>query len=102
MGRVFNTLVTTALVPGFDDTQCGFKCFSAAAAEQLFPKQTIDGFAFDVEVLFLARKAGMRVVEVPITWYYMEASSVKPIRDTWRMVREVSRIRLADARGRYR
>ena len=102
MGRVFNTLVTTALVPGIDDTQCGFKCFSAAAAERLFPLQTIDGFAFDVEVLFLARKAGMSIVEVPITWYYMEASSVKPVRDTWRMIKEVARIRIADATGRYR
>jgi dolichyl-phosphate beta-glucosyltransferase len=102
MGRVFNGLVTTLLVPGIDDTQCGFKCFSRRAAEALFPLQTIDGFAFDVEVLFLARRAGMRIVEVPITWYYMEASSVKPVRDTWRMIREVMRIRIADATGRYR
>ncbi len=102
MGRVFNTIVTTLLVPGIADTQCGFKCFSAAAANALFPKQTIDGFAFDVEVLFLARQAGLRIVEVPITWYYMEASSVKPVRDTWRMLKEVARIRRNDALGRYR
>ncbi|MCP4871805.1 MAG: glycosyltransferase family 2 protein [Proteobacteria bacterium] len=102
MGRVFNAVFTTALVPGIDDTQCGFKCFSASAAERLFPLQTIDGFAFDVEILFLARKAGMSIVEVPITWYYMEASSVKPVRDTWRMIKEVARIRLAEAQGRYR
>jgi len=101
MGRVFNGLVTTLLVPGFADTQCGFKCFSGAAAEQIFPKQTIDGFAFDVEVLFLARKAGLDIREVPITWYYMEASSVKPVRDTWRMFREVMRIRGNEARGVY-
>ncbi len=99
MGRVFNGLVTTLLVPGIDDTQCGFKCFSGAAAERLFPHQTIDGFAFDVEILYLARRAGMRVVEVPITWYYMEASSVKPVRDTWRMFKEVLRIRMAHAGG---
>lgn len=102
MGRVFNGLVTTLLVPGFADTQCGFKCFSGAAAEALFPKQTIDGFAFDVEVLFLARQAGMDILEVPITWYYMEASSVKPVRDTWRMLKEVLRIRGNSAKGIYR
>jgi dolichyl-phosphate beta-glucosyltransferase len=101
MGRVFNGLVTSLLVPGFADTQCGFKCFSAAAAEKLFPMQTIDGFAFDVEVLFLARKAGLDIREVPITWYYMEASSVKPLRDTWRMFREVMRIRGNESAGLY-
>jgi dolichyl-phosphate beta-glucosyltransferase len=101
MGRVFNGLVTSLLVPGFADTQCGFKCFSAAAAEQLFPMQTIDGFAFDVEVLFLARKAGLDIREVPITWYYMEASSVQPLRDTWRMFREVMRIRGNESAGLY-
>ncbi len=102
MGRVFNGLVTTLLVPGINDTQCGFKCFSGKAVERLFPRVTIDGFAFDVEVLFLARKAGLKIVEVPITWYYMEASSVKPVRDTWRMFKEVMRIRANDLRGRYR
>lgn len=102
MGRGFNLLVTALLVRGIADTQCGFKCFSGAAADALFPLQTIDGFAFDVEVLFLARKAGMRIEQVPITWYYMEASSVRPVRDTWRMLREVGRIRLRDLSGRYR
>ncbi len=101
MGRVFNALVTTALVPGIADTQCGFKCLSGAAAQALCSRLTIDGFAFDVELLFLARKAGMRIQEVPITWYYMEASSVKPVRDTWRMIREVARIRANNAVGRY-
>jgi len=101
MGRVFNGLVTSLLVPGFADTQCGFKCFSGEAAEALFPKQTIDGFAFDVEVLFLARKGGLDIREVPITWYYMEASSVKPVRDTWRMFREVLRIRGNESSGLY-
>jgi dolichyl-phosphate beta-glucosyltransferase len=102
MGRVFNALVTTTLVPGIADTQCGFKCFHRRAVPRLFPRQTIDGFAFDVEVLFLARRSGLKIVEVPITWYYMEASSVKPIRDTWRMFKEVTRIRLNHLRGRYR
>lgn len=101
MGRVFNGLVTTLLVPGFEDTQCGFKCFSAAAADRVFAQQTIDGFAFDVEVLFLSQKAGLDIREVPITWHYMEASSVKPVRDTWRMFQEVMKIRGNAARGIY-
>ncbi len=95
MGRVFNRLVTTVLVPHIEDTQCGFKCFAGDAANDLFERSEIDGFAFDVEVLYLARMAGLRIVEVPITWFYMEASKVKPVRDTLRMVREVLRVRMA-------
>ena len=101
MGRVFNGLIQATLLPGLADSQCGFKCFSGAAAEALFPHQTIDGFAFDVEVLFLARKLGMDVVEVPITWFYDDVSSVKPVRDTYRMLKEVLRIRANHLAGRY-
>lgn len=100
MGRVFNTLIQGLLLPGIADSQCGFKCFSARAADALFPRQTIDGFAFDVEILYMARREGFAIVEVPITWHYMEASKVSPLRDTGRMVREVLRIRATHARGR--
>jgi len=101
MGRVFNRIVQTLLVPGISDSQCGFKCFSARAVDELFPHVTIDGFAFDVEVLFLARKRGFHIAEVPITWHYMEASKVRPFRDTRRMVTEVLRIRASHVAGRY-
>ncbi len=101
MGRVFNGLIQATLLPGIADSQCGFKCFTAAAAEALFPHQTIDGFSFDVEVLYLARRLGLDVVEVPITWYYDDVSSVKPVRDTYRMLKEVLRIRANHLRGRY-
>ncbi len=101
MGRVFNGLIQATLLPGIADSQCGFKCFTAAAAEALFPHQTIDGFSFDVEVLYLARRLGLDVVEVPITWYYDDVSSVKPIRDTYRMLKEVLRIRANHLRGLY-
>ncbi len=101
MGRVFNGLIQAALLPGLADSQCGFKCFSGAAAEALFPHQTIDGFAFDVEILFLARKLSMDIVEVPITWFYDDVSSVKPVRDTYRMLKEVVRIRANHITGRY-
>jgi dolichyl-phosphate beta-glucosyltransferase len=68
----------------------------------LFSRQTIEGFAFDVEILFLAREQGMHLVEVPITWYYMDASSVRPVRDTWRMGRAAFDIRIGALLGRYR
>jgi len=102
MGRVFNGLIQYMLLPGIEDSQCGFKCFSARAAEFLFSRQTIEGFAFDVEILFLAREQGMKLVEVPITWYYMDASSVRPVRDTWRMGRAAFDIRIGALLGRYR
>ena len=98
---VFNALIQATLLPGLADSQCGFKCFSGAAADAVFPHQTIDGFAFDVEVLFLARKQGLSVVEVPITWFFDDVSSVKPVRDTWRMLKEVARIRANHLAGRY-
>ncbi len=101
MGRVFNLLVRLLAVPGLDDTQCGFKAFTAASAEALFRRSTIDGFGFDVEVLYLARKRGLRLVEVPIAWYYQPSSRVSPVRDTIRMVRDVLRVRWNDWRGRY-
>ncbi len=102
MGRAFNGLIQCLLLPGIEDSQCGFKCFSAQAAELLFSRQTIEGFAFDVEILYLARSKELQIVEVPITWHYMEASSVKPLRDTWRMGRAALGIRLRASLGRYR
>jgi dolichyl-phosphate beta-glucosyltransferase len=101
MGRIFNGIIRGLLVPGLNDTQCGFKCFSGAAADLLFAQQTIEGFAFDVEVLFLARKAGLEILEVPITWHYDDVSKVSPFRDTKRMLGEVLRIRSNDALGKY-
>jgi len=101
MGRVFNLLVRLLAVPDLNDTQCGFKAFTAASAEALFGRATIDGFGFDVEVLYLARKRHLRLAEVPIAWYYQPSSRVSPLRDTIRMVRDVLRVRWNDWRGRY-
>jgi glycosyltransferase involved in cell wall biosynthesis len=101
MGRVFNTLVRLLAVRGLNDTQCGFKAFTAGSAEALFGRATIDGFGFDVEVLYLARKRGLRLAEVPIAWYYQASSRVSPLRDTIRMVRDVLRVRWNDWRGLY-
>ena len=101
MGRVFNFLVRLLAVRGFQDTQAGFKCFRREAAHDLFPYQTMDGFGFDVEVLFIAQKRGYRIVEVPINWYYMTNSRVSPVGDSVRMVREILQVRLNDWRGLY-
>lgn len=101
MGRVFNTIVHFLAVPGIQDTQCGFKSFRREVAREIFPYQTVDGWSFDVELLFIARKYGYRIVEVPINWYYMERSQVHPIRDTINMFREVSKIRGNDRLGLY-
>jgi dolichyl-phosphate beta-glucosyltransferase len=102
MGRVFNGLIQLLLLPGIEDSQCGFKCFTDRAAEFLFSRAVVEGFAFDVEVLYLARQQGLRIAEVPITWHYMDESSVKPIRDTWSMGRAALGIRLGALLGRYR
>lgn len=77
IGRVFNLIVRLLAVPGVHDTQCGYKMFSAEAVQRLFPAARQNGFAFDVELLFLARRAGLRIREVPITWVYRPGSQVR-------------------------
>jgi dolichyl-phosphate beta-glucosyltransferase len=101
MGRVFNLLVRLLAVPGIQDTQCGFKCLRQGVARDLFSIQTIDGWAFDVEILHAALRRGYRLVEVPIHWYYGEGSRVSPVRDSWNMLREVFRIRRNGRAGLY-
>jgi dolichyl-phosphate beta-glucosyltransferase len=76
IGRVFNWMVKLLVLRGINDTQCGFKLFSARAAEALFPLQRLEGFGFDVEILFLARRAGFAIREIPVTWIYGRESKV--------------------------
>lgn len=102
MGRAFNSLVQRMLLPGIHDTQCGFKLFSADAATAVFERVTIDGWAFDVEALYLAGRLGYRVGIVPITWHYRAESHVSPFSDALRMARDVLRVRLRGWRGDYR
>lgn len=101
MGRVFNFIVRLLAVPGIQDTQCGFKCFRREVARDLFLTQTLDGWAFDVEVLHIAQRRGYRIVEVPIHWYYGEGSRISAVRDSWSMLLEVLRIRRNGKRGLY-
>jgi hypothetical protein len=102
MGRVFNRFVQLLAVPRIQDTQCGLKCFRGSVARELFSRQTIDGFGFDVELLYLAQRRGYRILEVPVSWRHVPASRVDPLRDTLRMVRDVLAIRLNAWRGLYR
>ncbi len=101
IGRAFNCLVRFTAVRGIEDTQCGFKLFSAAAAENVFSMQRLDGWAFDVEILFLARKAGFSIGEVPIDWRCDTNSRVDLLRGGSAFL-DVLRIRLNDALGKYR
>ncbi|MCH8745689.1 MAG: glycosyltransferase family 2 protein, partial [Chloroflexi bacterium] len=93
MGRLYNALVRLLAVPGVDDTQCGFKCFRGEVVPGLFQRQTIDGFAFDVELLFLAVRSGLKLQEVGIDWYYRERSKVRPLTDAFRMTRDLLKVR---------
>ncbi len=101
VGRVFNNLVRWMVLPCLQDTQCGFKCFSASAAEALFPLQTIMGWTFDVEILAIAYHRGYRVEEIPIPWYFQPRSKVNVLRDSLRMARDLFLIRRKLRHGDY-
>ena len=102
-GRVFNLIVRILLgLPGIHDTQCGFKSFSAEAAEKLFSVQRINGWAFDAEVLFLAKQYGYKIIEVPVQWYYDGNSKINVIQDSIKMFRELLQIRANYRTGMYK
>lgn len=100
-GRVFNFLIRLLVLPGLQDTQCGFKCFRADVADAVFPLQLLTGWAFDVEVLYIARKLGFSVIEIPIHWYYQKRSKISVLRDSWRMFLDLLAIRHNSRRGLY-
>ena len=100
-GRVFNWVVRLLAVRGFDDTQCGFKCFRGEVADELFRLQRTNGLGFDVEVLYLAVQRGLRILEMPIDWYHREGSKVRPLLEPVLMFRDVARVRIWDLAGRY-
>ena len=101
MGRVFNFIVKVVAVRGLNDTQCGFKCFRREIAQELFPLQTINGWAFDVELLFMAQRRNQNIIEIPITWYYRDHSKIKPFKDSINMLLETLRIRRNGWQGLY-
>ncbi|HRJ79829.1 MAG TPA: glycosyltransferase family 2 protein [Planctomycetota bacterium] len=101
LGRWFNRAVRLGAISGIRDTQCGFKLFTAEATQRLFGMAREDGFAFDVEVLYLGRKLGLRIDEVPVNWTEIAGSKVRLLRDGLRMLRSVMRIRARWRTGRY-
>lgn len=100
-GRLFNLLVRAATGLPFWDTQCGFKAFRMSVCRPLIESAQIDRFGFDVELIYVAKLAGLRLSEIPVRWNNDAASKVSVIRDSFRMVDEVWRIRRAAARGDY-
>lgn len=113
MGRVFNWLVQCVALPGIRDTQCGFKVLRGTVAHELFAASRLYGeddappvgpavTAFDVELLFLARRRGYRIASVPVLWQYGAESKVNPLRDSARNFRDVLLVRLNSLLGRYR
>ena len=89
MGRVFNLLVRSIVIGDFYDTQCGFKCFKRGVAHELFRRQKLDHFAFDVEILYLAKLKGLKVCEVPVMWSEGKDSRVNLIKDPLVMVKDL-------------
>ena len=100
-GRGINLIIRLLILPGLQDTQCGFKCFRAQIAKDLFKHQTLWGWSFDIELLFVARRHGYRIREVPIDWYYQSDSKVNALRDALRMISDIFRIHINAWRGRY-
>jgi len=112
MGRIFNGLVQIVALPGIQDTQCGFKIMRGTVARTLFTATRLYGedspaptgpavTGFDVELLYLARRRGYRIAEVPVNWQYIAESKVNPLRDTIRNVRDLVMVRVNSLIGRY-
>jgi dolichyl-phosphate beta-glucosyltransferase len=100
-GRLINLIIRLLILPGLQDTQCGFKCFRAQVADDLFKRQTLLGWSFDIELLFIARRHGYRIIEIPIDWYYRSESKVHALRDAMRMIRDIIQIHRNARRGIY-
>jgi dolichyl-phosphate beta-glucosyltransferase len=100
-GRLINLIIRMLILPGLQDTQCGFKCFRAEVADDLFKRQTLMGWSFDIELLFIARRHGYHVIEIPIDWYYRSESKVNPLRDATRMIQDIFQIHRNARRGIY-
>src|SRR5258705_3782104 len=101
-GRIFNLSLRLVLGLNFKDTQCGFKAFTRQAAQEIFPRQRIERWGFDPELLYLARKLGFEVKEVPVVWSNSEGTRISPLRDGIRMFAEVLKIRIPSRRGLIR
>ncbi|KPJ52210.1 hypothetical protein AMJ39_08385 [candidate division TA06 bacterium DG_24] len=102
MGRAFNLLVRLLLLPGFKDTQCGFKAWRGEVAREVFGEPCLSGFAFDVEILVRAVRRGHRVIEVPVTWRNSPGTKVRLFADAFSMLADLVMIKVKDLLGAYR
>jgi dolichyl-phosphate beta-glucosyltransferase len=100
-GRIFNLMLKIVLGLNFKDTQCGFKAFTRNAAQTVFPMQKVERWGFDPELLFLARRAGLKVKEVPVAWSHDEGTRIHPLRDGMHMFGEVLAVRADALMGKY-
>ena len=100
-GRIFNILLRISLGLQFADTQCGFKAFKRAPAQAIFPLQKIERWGFDPEILFLARKLGFKVVEIPVVWGHSGGARINPLIDGAKMFQEMLRVRWYSITGEY-
>ncbi len=101
MGSLFNAVIQRFGFRHIADTQCGFKLFRRSVAQDLFSVTCVDGYAFDLELLYIARQRGYRIAEVPVNWTDQPGSKVRPWRDGFLMLRELMAIRKRDAQGQY-
>ena len=102
IGRIFNIFVQVMVLRGFVDTQCGFKYFSREKTVPIFSQMTVQGFCFDVEFLFVAKKQGLKIIEVPVKWRHVPFSRVSLISDSIHMLLDLMRIRKNNKKGLYR
>lgn len=101
LGRCFNALTRAVMRLPFADTQCGFKAFTRSAAQTIFQLQTIERWGFDPEILFIARKRGYRITEVPVSWAHDSRSRISYLRDGLQMLQELAIVRWNALLGRY-
>ncbi len=101
IGRIFNSMVRWSVLPGLQDTQCGFKAFRGEVADQVFQIQTLVGWSFDAEVLVIARQNGYKILEVPITWHYKAGTRLHIIKDSLKMAIDLLTIRRNARQGIY-
>ena len=101
-GRVLNFVIQTLAVPGIIDTQCGFKLFTNEAGKKIFEKMTFDRFSFDIEILAIGKKLGYKIKEVGITWFNDPHSTVSPIKDGIKMIKDAWQVNRNISKGMYK
>jgi len=99
--RIGNLLIQAMILPGFPDTQCGFKLFKAPVAREIFSRQTIWRWGFDMEILFVAKKLGYKIKQVPVSWYNDERTKVQPVKTFIATLSELIKIKGNALRGVY-